>query len=102
MKNFIILFALAGLLSGCAFTAAPVSGLIYTDLQYGGVPTSNPVATKVGTAEVTSILGIVATGNASINEAAQKANISQISHVDYEVKSILGIYATWTIYVYGE
>ena len=64
--------------------------------------TSNPVATKVGTAEVTSILGLVATGDASINTAAQSAGITRISHVDYEAKSILGVYAKYTVYVYGE
>lgn len=102
MKQFAIIFALAIALSGCAFTASPVLGVIYTDIKAPLAATSNPVATKVGTAMATSILGIVATGDASINEAARKANITRISHVDYEAKNILGIYATYTVYVYGE
>lgn len=103
MKNLFILLAMVVLLSGCgAYAASPVTGFIYTDLKAPGQATSNPVANKVGTAEVTSILGLVATGDASIQEAAQKANITRISHIDYEVKSILGIYATFTVYVYGE
>lgn len=79
-----------------------MTGFVYTDLKAPGMATSNPVATKVGTAEVTSILGLVATGDASINTAAQSAGITRISHVDYEAKSILGVFAKYTVYVYGE
>jgi len=79
-----------------------VLGLIYTDLKTAGTATSNPVASKVGTGQASSILGLVATGDASIESAARKAGITRISHVDYEVKNIIGIYATFTVYVYGE
>lgn len=100
---FSALLAVMFTLSGCmAYSTAPLTGFIYTDLQAPLMATSNPVATKVGTAEASSILGLVATGNASIQEAAQKAGITRISHVDYETTNILGIYATFTVYVYGE
>ena len=106
MKNlltFAVLAVMALGLSGClAYSAAPVIGAIYTDVKAPLMAPSNPVATKVGTAEASSILGLVATGDASIQEAAQKAGITRISHIDYESKSILGIYATFTVYVYGE
>ena len=96
-------FAMTYLLSGCAaYSAGPVIGFIYTDVQAPLTATANPVASKVGTAEATSILGLVATGDASINTAARNAGITRISHVDYASKSILGIYATFTVYVYGE
>jgi len=102
MKKIIVLAAMAVMLSSCgAFVAAPVTGFIYTDVQAPLMATSNTVATKVGTAEATSILGIVGTGDASINTAAQKAGITEISHIDYEANSILGVYAKFTIYVYG-
>ncbi len=103
MKNFLLIAAIALTLSSCgAYVASPVTGFIYTDLKAPLMATSNPVATKVGTAEVTSILGIVATGDASIDSAAKKAGITRISHVDYEASSILGIYAKFTVYVYGD
>ncbi len=103
MKNFFILVAVAFLLSSCgAYVASPVTGFIYTDLKAPLMATSNPVASKVGTAEATSILGIVATGDASIEAAAKKAGITRISHVDYEASSVLGVFAKFTVYVYGE
>ncbi|MCB0620037.1 MAG: TRL-like family protein [Saprospiraceae bacterium] len=103
MKNLLLLSAIAFILSSCgAFVSTPAVGWLYTDVQAPYQATSNPVASKVGTAEITSILGIVATGDASIEAAARKAGISKISHVDYHAKSILGIFATFTIYVYGE
>jgi len=102
MKQFFVIAVMALFLSGCgAFVAAPVSGFIYSDVQAPFMATSNTVSTKVGTAEMSSILGLVAQGDASIQKAAQSAGITQISHIDYEAKSILGIYATFTIYVYG-
>lgn len=93
---------LAFLVSSCAFVASPVLGGLYTDVKAPLTATSNPVARKVGTAEASSILGIVATGDASIEAAARNGGITKISHVDYQAKNILGIYATFTVYVYGE
>jgi hypothetical protein len=103
MKNAVLAVLVAILFSACsAAVVAPVTGFLYTDLKGPHMATSNPVATKVGTAEVTSILGIVATGDASIATAARNGGISKISHIDYESKSILGIFAKYTVYVYGE
>lgn len=64
--------------------------------------TSNALGTKVGQASATSILGIVGTGDASIQAAAKKAGITKISHVDESATSVLGIYAKYTTTVYGE
>ena len=103
MKKLMIISAMAFMLSSCAaYVASPLTGFIYTDLKAPLMATSNPVATKVGTAEATSILGIVATGDASIEAAARKAGITRISHVDYEANSVLGVFAKFTVYVYGE
>jgi hypothetical protein len=97
------LVAIVGLLiSSCAMTTSPVSGFIYTDVDGPMAVTSNSVGSKVGTATAKSILGWVGTGNASINEAAKKAGITKISHVDYHSTNILGVYATFEVRVYGE
>lgn len=97
-----IIAAMAVTFSSCAVVLTPVLGTIYTDVKAPLMATSNPVASKVGTAEATSILGIVATGDASIEAAAKKAGITRISHIDYEASSVLGIFAKYTVYVYGE
>jgi hypothetical protein len=48
------------------------------------------------------VLGIVATGDASIQEAAKQAGIKKISHVDSKKTSILGIYSSYQTLVYGD
>ncbi len=105
MKNslltLLVVFSLV--LTSCgAFVSAPLTGFLYTDMKGPHTVTSNPIANKVGSAEATSILGIVATGDASISTAARNGGITKISHVDYQAKSILGIVAKYTVYVYGE
>jgi len=102
MKKFFSLILIAGLMSGCAMTMAPVTGYLYTDVKAPFAVTSNQVSTKVGTAKMQSILGWVASGDASIEAAAKSAGITKIHHVDYEATSILGIIASFTIVVYGE
>lgn len=90
-------------LTSCAAIATPAgAGLLYTDVQHGEAVTSNTVGQKVGTAEATNILGLVSLGDASINEAAKKAGIKKISHVDCKKTNLLGIFSKYTIYVYGE
>ena len=65
----------------------------------GGLPLTE---LKVGTGTVTSILGLIATGDASIRTIANSAGISKIDYVDYKSTNILGLIATYTVYVYGE
>ena len=48
------------------------------------------------------ILGIIATGDASISTAASNGGVKKISHIDAHKKSILGIFATYEVFVYGE
>lgn len=105
MKNFAkltIVFAIALSMSGCAYVASPLMGAWYTDVKSPVAVTSNTNSSKVGSAGATSILGLVATGDASIDAAAKAAGISTIHHVDQHATNILGIYATYTIFVYGE
>lgn len=90
-------------LSSCAGVGTSVgSGLWYTNVTDGVAATSNTVGTKVGTAKASNILGILATGDASIQTAASSAGIKRISHVDVQKNSILGLFSTSTLYVYGE
>lgn len=90
------------LFTGCAGVQSPLVGAIYTDVQAPVTATSNENATKMGESSATSILGIVATGDASIQAAAANAGITKIHHVDYKAKSILCFWAKYTTTVYGE
>lgn len=77
-------------------------GSLYTSVKTDAQVTSNPCGSKVGTASATNILGLVLTGDASIEAAAKSAGIKKISHVDRENFNILGIYSTYKVIVYGE
>ncbi len=82
-------------------------GTLYTAVKtpaeviayYG--PTANQAA-KVSKVTATNILGIIATGDASLEAAMKQGGITKVHHVDQEVTSILGLWSTYTIYVYGE
>lgn len=106
MKKFLTvtaLFTIAVILTSCnAFVGSPLVGTIYTDVKYPVAVTNNSNATKVGSSKATSILGIVATGDASIDKAAKNAGITKIHHVDAHSTNILGIVSNYEIIVYGE
>ncbi|MBL0717627.1 MAG: TRL-like family protein [Desulfosarcina sp.] len=100
---FLVIFFMAFALSGCAVVKAPVSnGLIFTAVSGPETVTANIGYSKVGRASCRSILGIVSTGDASINAAMKNGGISKIHHVDYESMSVLGVFAKFTTIVYGE
>lgn len=88
------------LLTSCA--SVPTAATLYTDVTEGLTATSNTFGTKVGKSSASNVLGLIATGDASINEAAKQAGIKKISHVDVKKFSILGLFTTITTFVYGE
>lgn len=81
---------------------SPVTGFIYTGTSSPVSVTSNPLGSKKGEASATSILGWVSFGDASIQKAAKEAGITKISHVDEKSTSVLGVYAQYTVVVYGD
>jgi hypothetical protein len=91
----------AALLSGCAAVRTPVSGCLYLDVKDGSA-VSSASPSKMGSAQATTILGWVGTGDASISAAAKAGGISKIAYVDYKSTNILGIFGTYTTVVYGE
>lgn len=81
---------------------SPVLGAVYTKVNSAEMVTSNSLGKKTGKTCARSILGLIATGDASIQTAARNANISKISHVDSEIESILGVLVEHCTVVYGE
>jgi hypothetical protein len=93
----------AFLLSGCAQVQTPAAASLYTSAKGPvAVGESDASSSKTGKASAQSILGIFATGDASIKKAAESAGISTIHHVDYQAKNYLGLYGKYTVVVYGE
>lgn len=100
-KPVIALLAGGALLTGCA-TPFPY-GAIYTKIKEPVAVGDTPIiGAKVGKAMSTSVLGLIATGDASITTAARNGGITKISHVDYEVRNLLGVIGEYTTIVYGE
>jgi hypothetical protein len=105
MKKWTVLLALIAvtgiMVSGCA-TPFPM-GAVYTEIKSPvGIGDGGTSYSKVGMSKATSILGIVATGDASIKAALENGNINKIKFVEYESKNILGIYGEYTTKVYGD
>jgi hypothetical protein len=103
-KQVLGLVAAGALLAGCAMAASPVNGFWWTDVQWGmEVPGGNgAMGAKTGEAKCTSILGLVATGDASIEAAAHAGSINKVMSVSHHAKSIFGFFAEFTTTVTGE
>lgn len=105
MSLVVVLFAVM-VLSGCATVQSPVPGIIFTDVKVPSnrlqAPLDSATYSKAGSASCTSILGIIATGDASVDAAAKNGGITQIHHVDSDRYSILGLYSKYTTIVHGE
>ncbi len=101
-RHVAVLVVSVMVLSGCAWALAPVTGGLVTTTKAPWTATSNADYSKKGTAECHSVLGLFGFGDASISTAMAKGGITKIHHVDFESVSFLGIYARFTIIVYGE
>ncbi len=88
--------------SGCAMALkSPVTGFWYTGVT-DGVAATPQVAVKRGEACATSILGLIATGDASIEAARKNGGINSIASVDGKSTGILGLYASYCTIVHGK
>ena len=92
--------AAAALMSGCA--ATPGAGAIYANQKSPITATTNAAATKTGVSDkCTSILGLIATGDCSIENAKKNGGITNVSSVDYDRTNILGLIHTGSTIVKG-
>ena len=106
MKNVAILALLVTVcfgFVGCAMVGSPCgNGAIFSQFKAAQDLESGKLGSKCGKAELQNILGWILTGDATIETAAKNAGITNVTHADYEGFSVLGIWAKYTIYVYGE
>jgi hypothetical protein len=87
--------------TGCMTVASPVAGWVFTDAKYGDTATTATAATKEGRACATSILAMVATGDASVAAAKANGGITEVSSVDHTAKNILGVFGEFCTVVKG-
>ncbi len=120
MKKFLLLLAIAiiSIQSALARNVSSYfdSGLIYTGSSFpvdvakcanGELPSLQDL--KVGESSVNNILGLVETGDGSIQAAARNGGITQIQYVDHKISKVyiplvfIPIYVKQTkTIVYGE
>ncbi len=96
MKVKLMVLASAALLaSGCASTNSGHIGPagIYSNVQGPGLATDAVNSSLEGTSCASNILGMIATGDNSIETAKKNGGITKVSSVDYEASVILGLYA---------
>ncbi len=86
---------------GCQPVHAPLMGIIYLDVK-GPIMATDEAGTKEGKACAQSILGLVATGDASIEAAKKAGGIQQVSYIDHHSTSILGVVAEFCTIVKGK
>lgn len=92
---------LAASLVGCAMAQSPVTGLWYTSAKGPTTVGNDAAGAKRGKACASSILGAIATGDASVAAAAKAGGITKVGFVDYSTFSVLGFYAEFCTHVSG-
>ena len=93
--------ALGALAATSCATPFPL-GCLYTDVTMpGSIGNGDFEANRYGSASCYSILGWVAGGNASINEAAVNGNIDKIAWTSFHVTNYFGIYGIYKTEVFG-
>jgi hypothetical protein len=106
MRKNVLMMALAVamlvVMSGCAVVQTPVLGLVFTEVKAPITADAGAGSGRVGKATAKSFLGLVALGDASIEAAMKNGGIRRANHIDYQSKSILGVYGEFTVIVYGE
>ncbi|HZL99867.1 MAG TPA: TRL-like family protein [Planctomycetota bacterium] len=97
-----VLVLAAALLPACV--ATPVGpGLIYTGVKAPLEATASDAPfSKSGRAKASQVLGLFAFGDASIQAAVAAGGIKVIHHVDYESFTVLGVYSSFEVTVYGD
>lgn len=102
MKKLIIIsIFVTGLLNSCA-SYGPL-GAIYTAGTTGLSANNDVKSLKTGRACMTSVIGVVAAGNASIVAAKADGGITKVATVDYNVTNVLlGLYGRYCTVITGE
>jgi hypothetical protein len=79
-----------------------ISTFFLIDHFYQKVATEAVNFDKMGEATCKSVLGLVAWGECSIDEAMKNGQLTKIHHVDQLTMSIAFIYSEYTVKAYGE
>ncbi len=104
MKKIVLLTGVVALLSGCAGGMSPVGcvNAFISNVKGPITATNNTAISKTGVSCAENILGLSASGDASILTAARNANITRVTTVDYSTDGIYPFYGKTCVIVTGE
>ncbi len=85
--------------SSCA--SVEPQGSIYTSVILPEAA-SSAKGNKIGMSKATSVFGLFATGDASIETAKRNGGITKVATVDKKSENILGLIGTYTTIVTGQ
>lgn len=93
-------------LGGCMIVESPIKGVLGTEVIWGDVATAEagsgvPGKSKEGKACASSILGLLARGDASVRAAKQNGGITEVTVVDHSARNFLNIVGEWCTIVRG-
>lgn len=100
--KMVFVLVLGSQLAACATASSPVSGAWYTDVKGPVGVTSAFGGNAEGQACATSLLGLIATGDASIEAAKKAGGIAQVVSIDHTSSNLLGLYAKYCLVVRGK
>lgn len=90
-------------LGGCANVSGPApAALSFYAAPVALGPQDSAAPSKRGESCAANILGLVATGDASIDTAKKNAGITRVASVDHSSTRVLGYYARFCTIVKGE
>lgn len=102
MKKTLGLMAAVLLLTGCASGMSPVGYALITNVDGPITATTNTAGSKKGSSCVTNILGLIASGDASIATAKRNGGITKLATADYSSSGIYPIFGQTCTNVTGE
>ncbi len=100
-----VLCGLVGMMVGCySAPVMPPIGAIYSGIE---APLSTEFSgqsanLRSGEASSSSILGLIATGDCSIEAAAAEGGLSTVEYCDYKYTNVFGVYQKFTVVAYGK
>lgn len=96
------LLAVVGCASGGASINRPAPGCLYSDMT-GSIGTGPGTKTeKKGKACATNLMGLIASGDASVAAARSNGSITRVATVDYDYFNILSVYTKSCTIVRGD
>lgn len=104
MKNILVISISLFLLTSCGSTRSGVTGGLISSWNdtISGITDNSVEVVKRGESCATNILGIVATGDSSIETAKRNGGIRKVAYADTSYLSIFGIYQKGCTIVKGE